>query len=1796
MPSQYARPIGKPIVEKATNGLRKITRRYAVHGPSSVEALVEDRVFLPICTPDEEYTTALLVSQKLEGSADPSQDILVRTYLEVNDTPVEVDKPDYQRDGMGRVRVTRKFIVETAYPESYSADRVGVTTYTTDNNDICLLAKVTVDEHHCFTEYVEEYFQIGIISYKEEVRHNGKLVIRTYRSIGIKSDAEFESLVSLGSEWVLVQSMSGSGSTDYQFGGLEVRSWTVVKGAGRISLEEEDAGAAKITTEVIIVADGGDYSIHSDIPPDQVYETKVDDKQGYDLWTIKGVVGQGEIDRTHELRYNGALEIITIKAVGQQAAIPNGFVRVSEKHDQGGRFDVYTDVFVKGLGIISSEERDIGSAQITTEIWATENGGSPNHGIPTDQVYETKVEEKDGYEIHTISGIVGSGTVDRTEQTRHNGALSVITLKSVGAQSQPPVGYVRISERLDESGRFDVYTDVYAKGSGLISSTEEEKGQATLTTEVWITENGGNPSTSIPQGQIYRQTVEEKDGYEVHTIVGVEGSGELDRNHAYKHNGALEVITIKNIGQQSPIPAGFVRISEDEDRSGNFTIFTDVYAKGEGRVTTNSRVTSRNMLETTIVYLNADNGAVPAGCVIGEESHESDGYVTYKKTYSESLDDGQRNTGATTDSYGIAYITVERVGNEPAAPQGGVAVTRKNDDVLECIDGSDITHYRWTYAVLPDDLEVARDVRVSGDLTVTTIKEINGVPVNNGCVISKSQVELHDVDGAVFATIYERGFAEGDGEVSRSTSSSGGLTRTRIKSIGAVPVGNGCVVGRTETKVRDVDGVECNTVYEYEFLDGQGVLDRSIETRSGITYLRIKQLGAVPAGVGCIVSKSEEDIRDADGNVCNTIYDYTFASGQGEIERSSRVSDGKTILTIKMLGAVPVANGCVISEGTEDLNDATGNLCDVIHERSFLQFNARVTGMTIANTGTGVQTRIKSIGIVPFLNNACPMDRTESQILDVNGNLCATEYDYTFLAAPSNGEVSRVVNSGSDTVTTTIVAVGNQPVLAGACVKGRQNEVVVDLDGNDCFNKWTVDFIQGSGADRESVTHNADGSTRTRRQIVGNAAPAGPAGGCLVERGEEDILDINGNVCLTRYDYVWVNEPFGQIDTSVRHLENGKTITTVVATIKPLAGAGDCVVDSKEETVYDVDGNECYKIYTVSFLSGSGEFDRQTTNKDGLTYIRIKSAGVQPIVDHPNACLTAKSESVHKDAEGNDCGTVYDYTYLINMGCEELERSVENRSNGLTVTTVRSLDCEPDEDGCILSKKKEDIRDADGNVCTSIYTWSFATGTGEISRKSRTAPNGLRYISIRSLQTEPNNPNAPQPPAPPDPQKCLVNKSEETGKSADGSECYTIYDYEYLDGTPRDLEISYDTRDCLTYQTQKAINKEPDGSGCLVKKNLKDILDIDGNSCATLYEYTYVTGDGIISTSTKESGQMTHTTYKVLAATEEAAKAAITPPAGACLVSIERDETCGLGGADGCNNVFEITYAHGVGEISRVTEALPCGTGEKTTIRTVGVEPSGTGEIIKQSQSKMMSLDGSCEVTEYEYTYVNVGSSRVKSELFQYRADGSEIVTITEVAASQFHNVIHTNNEGGDYDCLLSRDAKCVDGMWLHTWTYMTLPATSETHETVVYRALGELDLDSDCYIKVVEPRRDAVVRAKVTTSYDPQAAFSVPEEAFGEVIHTMNIATKEGAINSKSAPISGYKLIGGIQNLGPCERSNVRVKGMVVSTIYVELTHAGVTGDSTIIKTTSTPYAWCGGQIIYQNRVWEYEYTGPAS
>ena len=2329
MPSQYLRPVGKPVVEKATNGLRKVTRRYVVHGPSSNADVVESRVFQAFCTPDEEYTDALLVEQKLEGSQDPSQDILVRVYMEVNDVPAEVDKPDYARDGVGRVRVTKSFIVETPYPDAWTEARVGTETLTTPNNDTCILAKVTFDEKDCYSVYKEEWFQVGIISFKEDIRHNGKLLLRTYRSIGLDTEAEFLAEAGLPTGWTLIQNMSGSGSTDYQFGGLEVKSWVVVKGAGRIVLEEEDAGAAQITTELIIVEDGGDPSAHSSIPPAQVYETRVEDKDGYDLWTLKGVVGQGEIDRKHEFRFNGALEIITIKAVGQQATPPAGFVRVSEEHDQSGRFDVYTDVFVKGLGLISREEEDKGTAQITTEVWVTANGGTPSHTIPPAQVYETRVEEKDGYEIHTISGVVGTGEMDRREETKHNGALSVITIKNIGQQSTPPVGYVRISEALDQSGRFDVYTDVYVKGTGLLSVSEEDKGTAEITTEVWVTENGGTPPHNIPPGQVFEttveerdgyevhtvrgvigsgeidrrtdyphngalelvtiknigaqstvpagfvrvsedhdqsgrfdvftdvyakgdglvssseedkgtaqiatevwitanggspahnippsevfsetveekdgyeihtirgvkgsgeidrkteyrhngalevltieniggqsavpggfvrvsekfdqsgnfniytdvyvkgrglvssteedkgtaqiatevwitenggtpahgippaevfsETVEEKDGYEVHTIRGVKGTGEIDRKHEYRHNGALEVVTIKNIGSQSTVPAGYVRISESFDQSGRFNIYTDVYAKGAGMVSSSSEdkgsaqittevwltenggtaphnipqgqiyrnqveekdgyeihtisgvvgqgeierkteyrnqgkleiltiksigaqapnepnfvriseehdqggnfdvytdvfakgvgrialqkaARSDNTLRETVTYLGTDDGPAPNGCVVDDESSEKDGYTLYRKTYASAVDTTQHSVSSRTDSYGIAYLTARKMGSAPTIA-GSVAVTAKRETQIPCTDGgATLIEYEWTFAKLPADLEVSRDVRKSGDLIQTTITQIGSAPTLSGCVTGKSDKDLYDVDGNVFTTVYSRTFTDGSGELERSTSTSGGVTktriryfnqppthagcvvakssqaskdingvdcgtiydwtfasgsgelerttsssngvtRTRIRAIGAAPTFSGCIVGKSEEVTKDIDGVDCLTIYDYTFAEGTGELERSVETRNGLTRTRIKQLGSAPSANGCLVAKSEEDVKDVDGNlchklydytfaegsgelersvstsgnitktrivsidqvptgtgclvarksdvhndvngascytvydytyaegtgelertvsntngitrtriknigavptlagacvvskgtekttdvdgadcltiydyefmsgsgemersvenrsgvtytriksfgnapngngclvtkkeeqvkdadggVCDTIYDYTYMSGVGEIERSSRSAGGKRYLTVKKYGAVPLDGNCVTAGSDEIVTDANGGICNTIFSRTFLFWTNGVVGKSVAAGADGMTlTTVREVGQqgAGAPQGACSWGEKSEDVYDWDGNICLTEYETTYATAPANGEVGRSVRHTGDLTLTTVTTIGNAAVVPqGACETGNETKDIVDLDGNVCFQKHEVTYAVGNGVVDESVSHGANGEQHTRIRSIGNAAPNGPAGACILSKKEDQLFDVNGAACLKKFDYVFMTGPFGEIGRNVKNLDNGRTITTIKsADAEPQANAGECVVSKESEDILDFDGNKCYTLYTYQFASGQGEVSRTSFTRDKLDYLRIKSVGVSP--NPPgNSCLTDKSELTQKDADGSDCLTVYEYTYLTDIYCRDLSRSSETKSNGITLTTVESIDCEPDENGCIVSKSSYDIEGVDGS-CTTVYKWTFADGYGEYERTVSNR-NGLSYIRIKSIDQAPTNSG------------CLTDKSEVETKSADGSTCYTIYDYTFLDTSGnKTLKTVTTFKDGVTYTTKKKVGTPWAGTGCKTSEETETIDGVNG-TCATIYTTTYATGSGELSRTTSIRDGITYETVKTIGA---------NPTGSGCVVKKNTDNVKGMDG-NTCYTVHEWTFASGSGTLSETIKTV-CDV-EYKTIRTIGTAPAGSGTLLKEEEITHKDVDGSDCYKEYAYTYRTDTGSGSTSEVTLHRSDGSKITRIVAV---------------GDYveptgDCTTQKSWVCTDEGKVFTWEKWTKPSAGySTKATMRYTRLGTIHLDADGAVVVSAPPVNTLVLADVDVTISSSPPSEIPQVQVGSPVYTATMDHANGSSHRSARVYPEYTVdCSETLEVGPLYNRNVR--GTPYKVINAKLEGGGVSGDASVIRVSSEPIFKC--------------------
>lgn len=2324
MPNEYIRPIGKPAVEKSTNGLRQITRRYVVHGLSSTEPYVEDRIFEPFCTPDEEYPDALLIKQRLEGSQDASQDVLVRVYLELNDEPAEIDPPDYVRDGVGRVRATKSYLVKTPYNSAWSDKRVGVERWDTPNGDETILAKVTYDEKTCYAEYKEEYFQVGIISFKEQVKHNGALYLRVYRSIGIDTPEDFRQEADLSPEWVLIENMSGSGSTDYQYGGLEVKTWTVVKGAGRIILEEEDKGTAQVTTEVIIVPDGESYAPYSDIPPDQVYETRVEDKDGYDLWTVKGVVGSGEIDRKHEVRYNGALEIITIKNIGQQSVAPAGFVRVSEQHDEEGIFDVFTDVYVKGLGLVSREEEDKGTAQITTEVWITPDGGSPTHGIPVDQIFEQRVEEKDGYEIHTIRGVVGQGEIERKEETRYNGALSIITIKNIGQQSTPPVGYVRISENFDTSGRYDVFTDVYVKGQGLISSESEDKGTAQITREVHIVPNGGQPNSQIPADQVYETRVEEKDGYEIHTLRGVVGSGEMDRKREVRFNGALEILTIKNIGQQSPVPAGFVRvseqhdeegifdvftdvfvkglgriskeeedkgtaqittevwitadgqapahgippqqvfeekveekdgyeihtirgvigegeierseetkyngalsiiriknigqqspipagyerisetydksgnfdiysdvyvkgaglitsesedkgsaqvttevhivpiggqpniripqeqvyetrveqkdgyeihtirgvvgdgeverreetkhngalsvitiknigkqseipagylrvseshdksgqfdiytdvyakgvgliskteetkgsatlktevwlatpdappvptieqdqiyqttvdekdgylihtfrgvqgqgtiderkeikhngaleittiksigeqsdvpagfvriseshdqsgnfdiftdvyvkgtgrisrsedtkgkvsiveevhivkkgqkpvgeqpenewidqsvaqkdgyeiytfkhvsgkglieertetkhngalsmityksigerepapanhvlISEEEDDSGNFTIFTDVYVegvgmistteekkgsatitterwitknnarpntaipqdqiyrntveekdgydlhtlvgvvgkgeierkletrkngkleiltiksigkqapdqagfthvteqndksgnfevftdvfvKGKGRVETSKRAGSNNTTVETIVYLTQDDGVAPQGCVTEEEIEKNDGYVLYKKSYTHVGAQNQLVTATRTDQYGIFYPTVTKTSKgQPPTFAKSVAITAKRETQIKCLDGQPaITDYAYTFAVLPDDKVIDKDVTSSGSTVTTKITKINNPPQNLGCVVGQSDRKLYDVDGAVFATIYKRTFIEGKGNIDESVTSSGGITRTTKKSLGAPPLGNGCVVSKKEDKTYDTEGKVCDTIYTYTFLEGSGELERSVTSSGGVTKTRIKQFGAPPVAGGCLIAKSEEVIKDSNGKKCETIYDYTFADGNGELERSVSYSKGVTRTRIKSIKNAPQGQGCLVAKSEEEVKGVNG-VCYKIYDYTFAE-GAGELGRTVSSSNGVTKTQIKTIGVVPA-NGGCIVSKSTEEVKGVDGNKCYEIYDWTFLEGA--GELDRRVSSNGGLTRTRIKAMGAPPV-AGGCIVAKSEEQIKDINGALCDTIYDYEFLDGDGEISRS-TRTSGGLTITRVKTIGANAPQN--GGCLTGKNEEQIKDVDGANCKTIFEYEFTTGE-GELERSVRN-SDGITFTTI-KTFGGVPQAGGCLTAKSEEDVKNVDGGVCNKIYTRTFMRWQDGILGKSVSQgpENMTITTITSTR-QGQGRPANACKMGEESKEFRDIDGKVCFTRYKSSYGVAPSSGEIERTVR-QSNGMVVTRIKSVGQVGNAGGCQTSYAEKDIKDMDGNKCFSIYTVEYTKGSGIIDEKVTTRSNGTSVRTVRSMGN------------PPQGNGCLTGKAEEGVYDKDGSQCDTIYTYTFLEAHDGIVSETTSTNSSgITTVTKVGMNVVPIAdTGCLTGKKDEYEYDVNGNRCFGIHTRSFSSGQGAISTKTRSSGGLTYVTIKSVGN---------QPPQGeGCLVGKTEIKHSAVGDGGGeCYTVYEYEYltTTSYAVIDQTSSHGDNGI-KKTTTKTVAAPFDGAGCKVAESSYDIEGIEGAC-VTVYTATHIE-GTGEYDRSVSP--RNGYSIVTIRSVGQAPqapdnskcLLSSSSTTIQGIDGDCFekyiyeyvvgdtykeLSRKTRFSDGVLYTTVRKMGAPGDAqgckvgEGKETIE----GE---DGTC-IEIFETTF-AHGQGVVDTSYDFRDGISFttiksigqPPEAQG-CVWSKNEMTVKGSDGNDCYTVYNYTFA---QGYGEVSRSTKTTCGATLTTV----------------------------------------------
>lgn len=347
---------------------------------------------------------------------------------------------------------------------------------------------------------------------------------------------------------------------------------------------------------------------------------------------------------------NHKLESRTLRSVADVIAPANTegpgngpWFRIDEKEGPGNQDygqlgkTVRTVVFVKGEGLISKDSEVKGKPPNTVEVSTVkyitgQNGSVPAGDIPTftRRTFEGK-DEKDGWELHTIRGVTVSsdnGVVDVKVQYKYgkepNHKLEIASAKSYGIPPDSgdvisfvyPNGdstnlgtYVLIEEREDTTGEFDVFTSTFARGNGVISESEKKVGFARVTETVSLHSITENLPVSIQSGELARK-VEILDGYKKLTVsITTDDSGIVDERTEEKHNGALFIKSIQQLGtvwDDDNTPAGYVEISIRNHRYDIYPAITKVFAKGEGEISRTTRKIGLAKIFKTVTIFKAD--------------------------------------------------------------------------------------------------------------------------------------------------------------------------------------------------------------------------------------------------------------------------------------------------------------------------------------------------------------------------------------------------------------------------------------------------------------------------------------------------------------------------------------------------------------------------------------------------------------------------------------------------------------------------------------------------------------------------------------------------------------------------------------------------------------------------------------------------------------------------------------------------------------------------------------------------------------------------------------------------------------------------------------------------------------------------------------------------------------------------------------------------------------------------------------------------------------------------------------
>ena len=249
--------------------------------------------------------------------------------------------------------------------------------------------------------------------------------------------------------------------------------------------------------------------------------------------------------------------------------------------------------------------------------------------------------------------------------------------------------------------------------------------------------------------------------------------------------------------------------------------------------------------------------------------------------------------------------TVESFDLDPTSTINGVLISEKVSDV------EGIPTNQNVYAEGSGEVSRTIETRNNGALTITTVESLGEAGNADGIEIEETTREQ---DGY---TLFRNIFADGDGEVSRTTEkrNQGKLTVTTVEALGSAGTATGVEI---EATTREQDGY---TLFRNVFANGTGEVSRTVETRNQgkLTITTVEALGSAGSAIGVEI---ESTTREQDGY---TLFRNVFADGQGEVSRTveKRIENVLTITTVEALGSAGSATGIEIEATTREQDGYT---------------------------------------------------------------------------------------------------------------------------------------------------------------------------------------------------------------------------------------------------------------------------------------------------------------------------------------------------------------------------------------------------------------------------------------------------------------------------------------------------------------------------------------------------------------------------------------------------------------------------------------------------------------------------------------------------------------------------------------------------------------------------------------------------------------------------------------------------------------------------------------------------------